>query len=112
MFSAGDVRSSTTRLAMSKVCSAGSWLCRFAVVVLQEATKAGAAADVAQRDQVGLLLSFLAAQLWQLVVQALMWPLGMIVFDELPAEVIHVPLAEYHEVVKAFLLDALYEPLA
>jgi hypothetical protein len=40
-----------------------------------------------------------------------MRPLGMIVFDEFPAQVVHVPLPEHHEVIEAFLLDALHEPL-
>ena len=59
----------------------------------------------------GCRFPFLRRWHQQLVVQALMRPLGMIVFDELAAQVIHVPLAEHHEIVEAFLLDALHEPL-
>ena len=84
---------------------------RFAVVVLQEAAQASAADDVGQWYQVGLLLSFPAAWQKQPVVQTLMWSFGMIMLDKFLAEVVHVPLAEYHEVVEAFLLDALHEPL-
>jgi hypothetical protein len=35
----------------------------------------------------------------------------MIAFDEFAAQLIHVPLAEHHEVFEAFLLDALDESL-
>jgi hypothetical protein len=45
------------------------------------------------------------------VVQTLVGPLGMIVFDEFPAEVIHVPSTKHHELIEALLLYTLCEPL-
>ena len=84
--------------------SAGYSLRRFAIVVLEQAAEASAAGDIGKRNQVGLPLSFLAAWHRQLVVQALVGPLGVIMLEKLLAEVIHVPLTEHHEVIEAFLL--------
>jgi hypothetical protein len=46
----------------------------------------------------------------QFVIQTPMRSLGMVMRDKLVAEVIHVPLAEHHEIIQAFLLDTLDEP--
>jgi hypothetical protein len=70
---------------VTTVCSVELSLCGLAVVVLQEAAEASATGDVAQGNQVGLAFSSYAAWLRQLVVQALMRALGMVVFDELLA---------------------------
>src|SRR5580704_17449793 len=40
-----------------------------------------------------------------------MWPLGMIMLEKLATQVVHVPLTEDHEIIEAFLLNALDKSL-
>ena len=92
-------------------CSVGRSLRRFAVVVLQKAAQAGAASQLGEGKFTGLPFSMSPGRHEQFVFQALVRTLGMVVLDKLAAEVIYVPLTENHEIIEAFLLDALNESL-
>lgn len=93
-------------------------LSRFSAVALQQSTKSLYATNLRNRYQnrsrrlrigLGSLLEFRTND--QFVIQPLMRPLLVIVFLELFAKNVHVPVTKDDEVIEAFLLDRLDKSL-